>query len=108
MRHHVLAEQLALVGETLRLRVGRRLNQQARVLPRPSRWNDDARLLPLALLLVVVVLDAGHLRALLVGEHARDRRQWSYLGAGLARVGEVGDQRVGERAGRAADMAPAV
>src|SRR5262249_27414560 len=69
---------------------------------------DHARLLRLLLLLVVVVLDPRHLVARRIGEHARHGRARAHFGAGLAGVAEVGDQRVGERADRTADVAPAV
>src|SRR5262249_29000104 len=59
-------------------------------------------------LLGVVILDAGDLVALRVGEHARDGRERAHLGAGLLRVSEVSDQRIGERPGRTTDVAPAV
>ena len=88
--------------------VGRRVEQQARVLRRPGRQHDHARLLHLALLLRVVVLEAANAGSLAVGQHARDGRARPDFGARLARLGEVGDQRIAERAGRTADMAPAV
>src|SRR5712691_2377580 len=69
---------------------------------------ECSRLLKLFLLLVVVVLDAGDTIALGVGEHARGRAPRAHLGAGLSRIGEVGDEWVGERADRTADVAPAV
>ena len=56
----------------------------------------------------VTILDAGDAIALGGGERARDRAPRAHLGAGLSCVGEVGDERVGERADRTADMAPAV
>jgi hypothetical protein len=43
-------------------------------LRRPCGQHHDARLLHLPFLLGVVILDARHLVALRVGEHARDGR----------------------------------
>src|SRR6516225_3655367 len=74
MRHHVFAEQPAGIGEPFGMLVGRRVEHQARVLRRPCRQHHDARFLHLPLLLGVVILDAGHLVALRVAEHARDGR----------------------------------
>ena len=108
MRHHVFADQAAPVGEALRVRAVRRIEQDARVLRRPRGEHHDARRLELLFLLLVVVLDAGDASALGIGEHARDRAPRAHLGSGLSGVGQIGDQRIGERAGRAADMAPAV
>ena len=70
--------------------------------------DDDARLLHLLLLSVVVILDAGDAGAGLVGQHARDRGERAHLGLRLARVLQIGHHRIGERAGRTADRAPAV
>src|SRR5262245_27135731 len=74
MRHHVFAEQPARIGEPLGVLVSRGVKHQARVLRRPCGQHHDARLLHLPLLLGVVILDAGHLVARRVGEHARDGR----------------------------------
>src|SRR6266480_3614429 len=88
--HHVFSDQAARVGEPPRVPVGRRVKQEARVLRRPGRQHDHARLLHLALLLRVVVLEAANASALGVGQHARDGRARPDFGARLARLGEVG------------------
>ena len=108
MRHHVFPEQPAPVGEPLGVLVGRRVEHEARILAGPGRQDDDARLLGLAFLLVVVIFDPRDLVALRIGEHARDGRARPHLGARLPGVGQIGHHRVGERPDRAADMAPAV
>ena len=108
VRHHEFADELVLVGKPLRVLVVRRVEQDARVLRRPCREDDDARLLHLLLFSVVVILDAGDAGAGLVGQHARDRGERAHLGLGLSRVLQIGHHRIGERAGRAADRAPAV
>ena len=106
--HDVLAEQAAVVGEAVGVLVGRRVEHQARVLPGPRGEHDHAGGLDLLLVLLVVILDARHLVARGVGEHARHRAPRPHLGAGLAGVGQERHQRIGERADRAAHMAPAV
>ncbi len=88
--------------------VGRRIKQESRILRRPRRKDDDARLLHLFLFLRVVIFDAGDAAAVLIGEDARHGRQRAHLGTGFARLTEIGHHRVGERADRAADVAPAV
>ncbi len=108
VHHHVFADKPVCVGKPFRVLVGRRVEQYARVLPRPRGQHDDARLLDLPLLLLVVVLDAGDAGALLVGEHARHGAERPHLGLGFSRLAEIGDHRVGERPGGTADMAPAV
>ena len=89
--------------------VGRRVEQDARVLRRPGGEHDDARLLHLLLFLA----------------RRNIRRRWracrprlvrtrvTVLSArtsapAFRRIAEIGHHRIGERADRAADMAPAV
>src|SRR4029077_2734732 len=108
MRHHVFAEEAARIGEPLGVLVGRRVEHEARVLCRPRGEDYDVRLLYPALLLLVVVFDAGVPRALLIGEHPRDGRASAHFGARLPCIGEISDDRIGERSGRTADVAPAV
>src|SRR5262249_46307995 len=67
-----------------------------------------ARLLHLALLLLVVVLDPGDLGTLRIGQNAGDAAPRPHLGSRLPGIAEISDQRIGERAGRAADVTPAV
>ena len=88
--------------------VGRRVEHEARILSRPRGEHHDFRLLHLALLLLVVVFDAGDPGALLIGEHPSDGRARPHFGASLPCIAEIGDDRIGERPGRTADMAPAV
>src|SRR6202034_2978334 len=108
VRHHELADELVLVGKAVRMLVGRRVQKDARILPRPGGENDDARFLRLFLLLGVVIFDAGNPRAVLIGEDARHGAKRPHLGAALAGFTEIGDDRIGERADRAADVTPAV
>ena len=51
--------------------VGRRIEQNARILRRPRREDDDVGLLHLPLFLRIVIFDAGGAGAGVVGEHAR-------------------------------------
>src|SRR6516164_1082843 len=88
--------------------VGRRVEQQPRVLRRPRGQHDDVRLLHLALLVTVVIFDTGDARALAVGQYPGDGAPWPHLGTDLPRVAQIGDERIGKSADRAADMAPAV
>ena len=88
--------------------VGRRVEQQARVLRRPGGEDDDARLLHLLLPFVVVVLDAGDAGAGLIGQHPGDGGERTHFGLGLSRVLQIRHRRVGKRPGRTALMAPAV
>src|SRR5262249_54430555 len=66
------------------------------------------RFLQPALLFLIVVLDAGDPRALLIREHPCDGRARPHFGAGLSCIREIGDDRIGERASWTADVAPAV
>ncbi len=84
------------------------IEQDARVLSRPGGEDDDGRGLELLLLLLVVVFDARDAIAFGVGEDARDGAPRTYLGAGFFRVAQVRDERIGQRACRTSDMAPAV
>ena len=70
--------------------------------------HHHTRLLHLALALLVEIFDPGDLAALGVGEHAGNGRERAHLGAGLARLAQIGGGRIGERADRTADVAPAV
>ena len=56
----------------------------------------------------VVIFDGGGLRSVGAGKNARYRRIGADLGARLSRFGQIGDQRIGQRADRTADMTPAV
>src|SRR5437660_68006 len=91
MRHHVFADQAAPVGEALRVRAVRGIEQDARVLRRPGGEHHDARRLELPFILLVVVLDAGDASALGIGEHAGHRAPRAYLGSGLSRVAQISD-----------------
>src|SRR5215831_17255829 len=84
MRHHVFAEETAGIGEPLGMLVSRRVEHETRVLSRPRRQHHGARFLQPALLFLIVVLDAGHPRALLIREHPRDGRARPHFGAGLS------------------------
>ena len=73
-----------------------------------GREHDHARLLHLALSLLVIIFDAGDAGARGIGQHAGDVTKGPNLGAALARFAEPGRLRIGERPGRAAGGAPAV
>ena len=88
--------------------VGRRVEQDTRILRRPRGQHDDARLLHLALFLGVVIFDADGAAAFRVGQHARDIAQGAHFRARFSRLAEIAHHRIGERAGRASDGAPAV
>ena len=106
--HHVLADEPARVRQAFGMLSGRGIEEQPRVLRRPCREHDDARRLHMQLSSRIVVLDASHLRALRVRQHARHRRERADLGAGATRLAEISDDRIGERAGGTTDVAPAV
>ena len=108
VRHHELADEIARIGESLPVLAGRRIEQDARVLSRPGGEDDDRCGLELLLLLPVVVFDAAGAIAFRVREHARDSAPWPHFCAGLSRVAQVRDERIGQRACRTPDMAPAV
>ncbi len=107
MCHHVLADEPARIGQPLWVLVGRPV-EQMRGFCAAQLQHDNARRLHLPFLLLVVVLDAGHASACGSGQDACDGAPRPHLGAGLPRLGQVGDERVGECTDRAADMAPAV
>jgi hypothetical protein len=56
----------------------------------------------------VVIFDARRLAAAYAGQNACDGRMGPNLGARLARFAEIGDEGIGERPDRTADIAPAV
>ena len=75
--------------------VGRRVEHEARILSRPRGEHHDFRLLHLALLLLVVVFDAGDPSALLIGEDPRGGRARPHFGTGPPCIGEICDDRIG-------------
>ena len=77
--------------------VGARIEQQARVLRGIGGEHHDARLLDLALLLVVVIFDAGDAVAGGIREHARHVAERPHVRALAARLAETGRLRIGER-----------
>ena len=108
VRHHIFADHTIGIGESFRMLVGGRIEHDARILCGPRRQYHDAGFLHLTLFFLVVVFNAGDAGALRVGQHTGDRAERSHLGAGLSGVGKMGDHRIGQRAGRAADGAPAI
>ena len=108
VRRDVLTHPPARVREALRMPVVRGVEKDARVRRREGREHDDVRVLLLALLRLVVVLDPGSAVAFRVDEHARHVGMGADLDAGFPRDGQISDLRIDERARRAARLAPAV
>ena len=87
--------------------VGGGVEHDARVFRGVGGEHDHAGRLHVLLLLAVVVFDAGDAVAARVGEDARDIAERPQLGAALARIAQMADQRRRHRADGAAGVAPA-